>query len=77
MTKVRTWVGLDVHAATVVACVVDAESGEMIVQRLSGEHERGGEVLRRAARPYARRVRGRPDWVRARAARLRRPGSTA
>ncbi|MDQ2898018.1 MAG: IS110 family transposase [Actinomycetota bacterium] len=37
MTKVRTWVGLDVHAATVVACVVDAESGEMIVQRLSGE----------------------------------------
>jgi|NGEPerStandDraft_8_1074529.scaffolds.fasta_scaffold68953_2 hypothetical protein len=25
MTKVRTWVGLDVHAAKVVACVVDAE----------------------------------------------------
>ena len=43
MTKVRTWVGLDVHAATVVACVVDAESGEMIVQRLSGDDERGGE----------------------------------
>src|SRR5580693_3425750 len=37
MTKVRTWVGLDVHAATVVACVVDAESGEMIVRRLSGD----------------------------------------
>ena len=37
MTKVRTWVGLDVHAATAVACVVDAESGEMIVQRLSGD----------------------------------------
>jgi len=34
--KVRTWVGLDVHAAKVVACVVDAESGEMIVRRLSG-----------------------------------------
>jgi hypothetical protein len=29
VTKVRTWVGLDVHAAKVVACVVDAESGEM------------------------------------------------
>ena len=43
MTKVRTWVGLDVHAATVVACVVDAESGEMIVQRLSGDT---GEVVR-------------------------------
>jgi hypothetical protein len=26
--KVRTWVGLDVHAAKVVACVVDAESLE-------------------------------------------------
>ncbi len=37
MTKVRTWVGLDVHAAKVVACVVDAESGEMRVQRLSGD----------------------------------------
>ncbi len=36
MTKVCTWVGLDVHAAKVVACVVDAESGEMTVHRLSG-----------------------------------------
>lgn len=37
MTKVRTWVGLDVHAAKVVACVVDAESGEMMMHRLPGE----------------------------------------
>ena len=37
MTKVRTWVGLDVHAAKVVACVVDAESGEMSVHRLPGD----------------------------------------
>jgi transposase len=37
VTKVRTWVGLDVHAAKVVACVVDAESGEMIVHRLPGD----------------------------------------
>lgn len=36
MTKVRTWVGLDVHAASVLACVVDAQSGEMIVRRLPG-----------------------------------------
>src|SRR6516164_7402170 len=36
MTKVRTWVGLDVHAAKVVACVVDAHSGEMTVHRLPG-----------------------------------------
>lgn len=37
MTKVRTWVGLDVHAAKVVACIVDAESGEMSVRRLPGD----------------------------------------
>ena len=37
MTKVRTWVGLDVHAAKTVACVVDAESGEVIVRRLPGD----------------------------------------
>jgi transposase len=36
VTKVRTWVGLDVHAAKVVACVVDAESGEMSVRQLPG-----------------------------------------
>jgi hypothetical protein len=36
MTKVRTWAGLDVHAAAAVACVVDAMSGELNVQRLSG-----------------------------------------
>jgi transposase len=34
--KVRTWVGLDVHAAKVVAGVVDAESGEMSMRRLPG-----------------------------------------
>jgi transposase len=37
MTKVRTWVGLDVHAAKTLACAVDAESGEMTTQRLPGE----------------------------------------
>jgi transposase len=37
MTKVRTWAGLDVHAAKVLACVVDAESGEMTVHRLPGD----------------------------------------
>ena len=36
MTKVRTWAGLDVHAAATVACVVDTPSGEMSVQRLAG-----------------------------------------
>lgn len=42
MTKVRTWVGLDVHAAKTVACVVDAESGEMTMRRLPGQT---GEVV--------------------------------
>ena len=35
--KVRSWAGLDVHAAKVVVCVVDAESGEMTGHRLSGD----------------------------------------
>jgi transposase len=37
MAKVRSWVGLDVHAAKVVACVVDGESGEMTVHRMGGD----------------------------------------
>jgi transposase len=37
MAKVRSWAGLDVHAATVVAVTVDGESGELGVHRLSGE----------------------------------------
>src|SRR5262249_48135686 len=36
MAKVRTWAGLDVHAAATVACVVDARSGEVSVHRLAG-----------------------------------------
>ncbi len=36
MAQARTWVGLDVHAAKVVAAIVDGESGELWVQRLSG-----------------------------------------
>jgi transposase len=36
MAKVRTWVGLDVHAAKVVAVTVDGESGELRVMRLAG-----------------------------------------
>jgi transposase len=36
MAKVRTWAGLDVHAARVVAVVVDGQSGELHARRLSG-----------------------------------------
>lgn len=36
MAQVRSWVGLDVHAAKVVAAMVDRQSGELGVRRLSG-----------------------------------------
>lgn len=36
MAKVRSWVGLDVHAGSVLAVTVDVETGEMRSQRLSG-----------------------------------------
>jgi transposase len=36
MAKVVSWVGLDVHAARVVAVVVDGESGELGAHRLAG-----------------------------------------
>ncbi len=40
MAKVRSWVGLDVHARSVVASWrrgVDAESGELCSRKLSGK----------------------------------------
>jgi transposase len=36
MAKVRSWVGLDVHARSVLAVMFDGESGELGVRRLSG-----------------------------------------
>jgi transposase len=40
VAKVRSWAGLDVHAARVVAVTVDGESGELGAYRLSGETAR-------------------------------------
>jgi transposase len=37
VVKVRSWAGLDVHAAKVVAVLVDGESGELRARRLSGQ----------------------------------------
>jgi transposase len=48
MIKVRTWVGLDVHAAKVLACLVDALTGEMTVHRLPGTT---GELVAFCAAP--------------------------
>lgn len=42
MAKARTLVGLDVHAAKVVAAILDAETGELRFQRLGGE---SGQVV--------------------------------
>ncbi len=39
MAQVRTWVGLDVHAAKVVAALADSESGELAVRRMGGATE--------------------------------------
>ncbi len=53
MTKVRTWVGLDVHAAATVACVVDAPSGEMSVERLPGRTSEVASFLIRLPAPVS------------------------
>ncbi len=37
VVQVRSWAGLDVHAAKVVAVTVDAVTGELSAHRLSGE----------------------------------------
>jgi len=42
MAQVRSWVGLDVHAAKVLAATVDQRSGELGVRRLSGKT---GEIV--------------------------------
>lgn len=39
MWKVRSWVGLDVHARKVVAAIVDSETGELGFQQMGGSTE--------------------------------------
>ena len=46
MAKARTLVGLDVHAAKIVAAMLDAETGELRFQRLAGESGPVVESLR-------------------------------
>ncbi len=43
MAQVRSWAGLDVHAAKVLAATMDSRSGELTVRRLPGATE---EVVR-------------------------------
>jgi transposase len=54
MAQVRTWVGLDVHAAKVVAAIADSQSGELAVQRMGGQTEQVAEFC--AALPGPVRV---------------------
>src|ERR1700693_1107015 len=53
MTKVRTWAGLDVHVASTVACVMDAQSGELSVQRLPGKTSEVVAFLARLPAPVS------------------------
>jgi transposase len=45
MAKVRSWAGLDVHARSVLAVTLDAQSGELRSARLPGENAKVLEFL--------------------------------
>jgi transposase len=51
MVKVRSWAGLDVHARSVVAVTLDAESGELRSAKLPGETAKVVEFLGRLPGP--------------------------
>ena len=51
MAKVRSWAGLDVHARSVLAVTLDAESGEVRSSRLSGETAKVVEFLAKLPGP--------------------------
>jgi transposase len=51
MAKARTLVGLDVHAAKVVAAILDSETGELRFQRLGGESQPVVDLCGSLARP--------------------------
>src|SRR4051795_3289472 len=54
MAEVRSWAGLDVHAAKVIAVTVDSHSGELATQRMGGQTEQVTEFC--AALPAPVRV---------------------
>jgi len=51
MAKARTLVGLDVHAAKIVAAVLDAETGELTFFGLNGETEKAAAFCAGLPRP--------------------------
>ena len=60
-----TWVGLDVHARSVHAAAIDAETGELRRARLGGGSDEVVRFLAVATRAGAGGLRGRPDGLRA------------
>jgi transposase len=51
MAQVRSWAGLDVHARSVLAVTLDAESGELRSARLPGETAKVAEFLAKLPGP--------------------------
>src|SRR5947209_3415126 len=51
MTKVRSWAGLDVHARSVLAVTLDAESGELRSAKLAGETAKVVQFLAKLPAP--------------------------
>jgi len=51
MAKVRSWAGLDVHARSVLAVTLDAESGQLRSCRLPGEPVKVVEFLAKLLGP--------------------------
>jgi hypothetical protein len=60
----RTSVGLDVHARTVVSCALDAQTGEMIMHRMTQDHGEISCLDSFLAIAGASRLRGGPDGLR-------------
>jgi hypothetical protein len=54
MAQVRSWAGLDVHAAKVLAATMDSQSGELVVRRLPGATSEVVEFCVGAAGPDPR-----------------------
>jgi hypothetical protein len=51
VAKVRCLVGLDVHAAKIVAAVLDGDTGELEVFVMSGENANAAALCAGLARP--------------------------
>ncbi len=56
MAKARSLVGLDVHAAKIVAVVLDAETGQLQTFAMGGESAAAARLLCRAAAAGSRDV---------------------